>query len=100
MRGAIPPVPQYTFVAWCAVKAQRHLHLYEEEIKGNLKIFSIKKFNQTKLIEIRSKCKFSNIIYVFGRYSVRFSAGLPAILMEMFCSFPQSLYMDAGSGHT
>jgi hypothetical protein len=27
MRGAIPPLPQYAFMAWCLVKAQRQLYL-------------------------------------------------------------------------
>jgi len=25
---AIPPLSQYAFMAWCSVKAQRHLNLY------------------------------------------------------------------------
>jgi hypothetical protein len=28
MRGAIPPLPQYAFMAWCSVKAQGQLYLY------------------------------------------------------------------------
>jgi hypothetical protein len=28
MSGAIPPLPQYTFMAWCSVKAQGQLYLY------------------------------------------------------------------------
>jgi hypothetical protein len=28
MRGAIPPLPQYVFMAWCLVKAQGQLYLY------------------------------------------------------------------------
>jgi hypothetical protein len=29
MRGDIPPLPHYTFMAWCSVKkAQRQLYLY------------------------------------------------------------------------
>jgi hypothetical protein len=28
MSGAIPPLPQYTFMAWCLVKAQGQLYLY------------------------------------------------------------------------
>jgi len=28
MRGAIPQLPQYTFMAWCLVKAQGYLYLY------------------------------------------------------------------------
>jgi hypothetical protein len=28
MSGAIPPLPQYTFMAWCSVKAQEKLYLY------------------------------------------------------------------------
>jgi len=28
MSGAIPPLSQYSFTAWCSVKAQGHLYLY------------------------------------------------------------------------
>jgi hypothetical protein len=28
MSGAVPPFPQYAFMAWCSVKAQRQLYLY------------------------------------------------------------------------
>jgi hypothetical protein len=28
MSGAIPPLPQYTFMVWCSVKAQGQLYLY------------------------------------------------------------------------
>jgi hypothetical protein len=28
MRGAIPPLPQYAFMAWCSVKAQGKLHIF------------------------------------------------------------------------
>jgi hypothetical protein len=28
MSGAIPPLPQYPFMAWCSVKAQGQLYLY------------------------------------------------------------------------
>jgi len=28
MSGAIPPLPQYAFMAWCLVIAQGQLHLY------------------------------------------------------------------------
>jgi hypothetical protein len=27
MNGAIPPLPQYAFMAWCSVKAQGQLYL-------------------------------------------------------------------------
>jgi hypothetical protein len=27
MSGAIPPLPQYAFMAWCSVKAQGQLYL-------------------------------------------------------------------------
>jgi len=27
MRGAIPPLPRYAFMAWCSVKAQGQLYL-------------------------------------------------------------------------
>jgi hypothetical protein len=28
MRGAIPPLPQYAFMAWCPVEARGQLYLY------------------------------------------------------------------------
>jgi hypothetical protein len=28
MRGAIPPLTQHAFMAWCPVEAQGHLYLY------------------------------------------------------------------------
>jgi hypothetical protein len=28
MYGAIPPLSQYAFMAWCSVKAQCHLYFY------------------------------------------------------------------------
>jgi hypothetical protein len=28
MRGAVHPLPQYAFMAWCSVKAQGQLYLY------------------------------------------------------------------------
>jgi hypothetical protein len=28
MSGAIPPLPQYAFMAWCSVKIQGQLYLY------------------------------------------------------------------------
>jgi len=28
MRGAIPPLPHYAFMAWCLVKAQQQFYLY------------------------------------------------------------------------
>jgi hypothetical protein len=31
MSGAIPPLPQYAFMAWCLVKAQGLLYLYKME---------------------------------------------------------------------
>jgi hypothetical protein len=33
MRGAIPSLPQYAFMAWCSVKAQGHLYLYIYTLK-------------------------------------------------------------------
>jgi hypothetical protein len=28
MRGGIPPLPQYAFMAWCSVKAEGQLYFY------------------------------------------------------------------------
>jgi hypothetical protein len=33
MSGAIPPLPQHAFMAWCSVKAQEHLYLLLERVK-------------------------------------------------------------------
>jgi hypothetical protein len=34
MRGAIPPLPQYTFMALCSVKAQGQLYFYLNVYQG------------------------------------------------------------------
>jgi hypothetical protein len=31
IRGAIPSLPQYAFMAWCSVKAQGKLYLYLDD---------------------------------------------------------------------
>jgi hypothetical protein len=36
MRGAVPPLHQYAFMAWCSVKAQGQLYLYLHNL--NLRI--------------------------------------------------------------
>jgi hypothetical protein len=33
MRGAIPPFPQYAFMAWCLVEVQGQLYLYLSLLK-------------------------------------------------------------------
>jgi hypothetical protein len=33
MSGAIPPFPQYAFMAWCLVKAQGQLYLFKVDIQ-------------------------------------------------------------------
>jgi hypothetical protein len=35
MSGAISPLPQYAFMAWCSVKAQGQLYLYHYSILYN-----------------------------------------------------------------
>jgi hypothetical protein len=32
MRGTIPPLPKYAFVAWCYVKAKGCIYLYEYSV--------------------------------------------------------------------
>jgi len=32
MRAAIPPLPQYAFIAWCSVKTQGKLYVYHRQI--------------------------------------------------------------------
>jgi hypothetical protein len=39
MNGAIPPLPQYAFMAWCSVEAQGQLYLYLLQIKSNFRDF-------------------------------------------------------------
>jgi hypothetical protein len=38
MSGAIPPLPQYAFLAWCLVKAQGQLYLYLHLLARALKL--------------------------------------------------------------
>jgi hypothetical protein len=44
MCGAIPPLPQYAFMAWCSVKVQGQLYLLpfkrEEVIRGWRKLLT------------------------------------------------------------
>jgi hypothetical protein len=35
MSGAMPPFPQYAFMAWCSVKAQGQLYLYLLPVQSN-----------------------------------------------------------------
>jgi hypothetical protein len=32
MGGAMPPLPQYAFIAWCSVKAQGQLYFYQNTV--------------------------------------------------------------------
>jgi hypothetical protein len=36
VHGAIPPLPQYAFMAWCSVKAQGQLYLLPLSMPGNI----------------------------------------------------------------
>jgi hypothetical protein len=45
MHGAIPPLPQYVFMAWCLV-----------EHRDNFRIFSIINNNYNDYTEIKNKC--------------------------------------------
>jgi hypothetical protein len=42
MHGAIPPLPQYDFLAWCSVKKKAHrqiyLHLLHIKVKSELRL--------------------------------------------------------------
>jgi hypothetical protein len=44
MRGAVPPLPQYAFMAWCSVKAQGQLYLllllYVKGMRKTTKVLS------------------------------------------------------------
>jgi len=39
MSGAIPPLPQYAFMAWCSVKAQQQLYLYPSPLRNSVAPF-------------------------------------------------------------
>jgi len=41
MRGAIPPCPQFAFMVWRSVKAQRQLYLHFERYKEASKLETI-----------------------------------------------------------
>jgi hypothetical protein len=72
MSGAIPPFPQYAFMAWCLVKAQKQLYLYlyrfsmipalhELEIK-HLTFFS-KRVHLTNKLEYKVEYEYIKILY-------------------------------------
>jgi hypothetical protein len=58
MSGAIPPIPQYAFMAWCLVKAQGQLYLYL--LEGTPPLFEVLVFNLKKL---RYKIRTSSYLY-------------------------------------
>jgi hypothetical protein len=41
MSGAIPPLPQYAFMAWCSVKAQGQLLPFTEDLADFVNAFSL-----------------------------------------------------------
>jgi hypothetical protein len=67
MRGGIPPLPLYAFMAWCSVKAQEHLrlliylYLYLVTYKGSTS--TIKNTQKRKRTVNLAKCR------VVGLYS-------------------------------
>jgi hypothetical protein len=66
MSGAIPPFPQYAYIAWCSVKAQGQLYLYLETVRAvrlkkksmetSLSLFEIARGTLRKL---SGKCQYS-----------------------------------------
>jgi hypothetical protein len=48
IRGAIPPLPQYTFMARCLVKAQGQLYLYKLKRKIIVVIYERKMTNMAR----------------------------------------------------
>jgi hypothetical protein len=58
MRGAIPPFPQYVFMAWCSVKAQGQLTLY-------IKILSTSSPRNVSEFHCRYQVHFINFPLVF-----------------------------------
>jgi hypothetical protein len=72
MRGAIPPLPHYAFMAWCPVAAQGQLYLYrktkDSELNGSKHSLNLIFLNSTltyyllltKILEI---CDLGNFNY-------------------------------------
>jgi hypothetical protein len=42
MSGAVPPLPQYAFMAWCSVKAQGQLYLLLQKCLEKLRVSLVK----------------------------------------------------------
>jgi len=59
MLGAIPPLPQYAFMAWRSVKAQGKLYLYIKDILYTdfctMSLFLIIKFRYERRIKLIRK---------------------------------------------
>jgi hypothetical protein len=62
MSGAIPPLPQYAFMAWCSVKAQGQLYLLldDDDNNNNEKIQNYLPLAE----EIKSAWKLNSVIIV------------------------------------
>jgi hypothetical protein len=60
MRGAIPSLPQYIFMAWCLVKAQEQLYLYLTNSVNYFSVFQVAVFQQVFLQNFVSITCFLN----------------------------------------
>jgi hypothetical protein len=79
-RGAIPPVPQYAFMAWCSVKAQRQLYFLPLQSCYRKATLNMKAASSAVSFCVDSETVFAATGWTTG---VRFSAGA-----GIFFSFP------------
>jgi hypothetical protein len=72
MRGAIPPLPQYVFIAWCLVKHKDNFftfHLPRYLIK-NIFIFVVNNKNILRVLNIFLSLNYVNLLKIFSIMSI------------------------------
>jgi len=74
MGGAVPPLAQYGFMAWCSVKAQGHLYLHLlywlQSRRGWIKFLF---YNFTKPMQFQDICFSYNYLGQFLYFQVLYS---------------------------
>jgi hypothetical protein len=63
MNGAIPPLPQYVFMAWCSVEAQGQLYLYLYQCQSLINQYI--PYNKHIIFDAAGNVEFSLLKYVY-----------------------------------
>jgi hypothetical protein len=65
MSGAMPPLPQYAFMAWCSVKTQGQLYLYLYYHRISFSVFQLDSFIEVSLSKFCMNFCFINSSHIF-----------------------------------